>query len=64
MFQSFTIWSGPKLNLDLTCFTRYNLDNGFESRIVHIEFSAASDLVNHKALICKLQNIIIGGYIL
>ena len=50
--------------LDLTCFMQDNLDKGFESRLVQIDFSAAFDLVNHKALIFKLQNLGIGGYLL
>ena len=50
--------------LDLTCHLQKNLDNGCETRIVQIDFSAAFDLVNHKALIYKLQNIGIGGWIL
>ena len=50
--------------LDLTTCMQDNLDKGFESRIVQIDFSAAFDLVNHKALIFKLQSLGIGGYIL
>ena len=50
--------------LDLTSCMQDNLDKGFESRLVQIDFSAAFDLVNHKALIFKLQSIGIGGYIL
>ena len=50
--------------LDLTSYMQENLDKGFESRIVQIDFSAAFDLVNHKALIFKLQSLGIGGYIL
>ena len=41
-----------------------NLDRGFESRIVQIDFSAAFDLVNHKALLFKLQNLGVGGFVL
>ena len=41
-----------------------DLDNGFETRIVQIDFSAAFDLVNHKALIFKLQNLGVGGWVL
>ena len=50
--------------LDLTSCMQDNLDKGFESRLVQIDFSAAFDLVNHKALIYKLQSLGIGGYIL
>ncbi|MEL7079449.1 MAG: reverse transcriptase family protein [Cyanobacteria bacterium J06582_2] len=50
--------------LDLTCYIQDNLDKGFESRLVQIDFSAAFDLVNHKALVFKLQSLGIGGYIL
>ena len=50
--------------LDLTCHMQENLDNGFETRIVQIDFSAAFDLVNHRALIYKLQNLGIGGWVL
>ena len=41
--------------LDLTCHMQKDLDSGFETRIVQLDFSAAFDLVNHKALIFKLQ---------
>ena len=50
--------------LDLTCHMQKDLDNGSETRIVQIDFSAAFDLVNHKALIFKLQNVGIGGWLL
>ena len=50
--------------LDLTCYMQDNLDKGFESRLVQIDFSAAFDLVNHKALLFKLQSLGIGGYFL
>ena len=50
--------------LDLTCDIQNNLDKGFEARLVQIDFSAAFDRVNHKALVFKLQNLGIGGYIL
>ena len=50
--------------LDLTCNLQENLDHGFESRIVQLDFSAAFDLVNHKALVFKMQSIGIGGWIL
>ena len=33
-------------------------------RVVQIDFSAAFDLVNHKALVFKLQNLGIGGWVL
>ena len=41
-----------------------DLDSGFEARIVQLDFSAAFDLVNHKALIFKLQNLGVGGWVL
>ena len=41
-----------------------DLDDGFETRIVQLDFSAAFDLVNHKALVFKLQNLGIGGWVL
>ena len=50
--------------LDLTNFVQENLDKRYESRIVQIDFSAAFDLVNHSALIFKLRNVGVGGYIL
>ena len=50
--------------LDLTSHMQEDLDNGFETRIVQIDFSAAFDLVNHKALIFKLQNLGVGGWVL
>lgn len=49
--------------LDLTCHLQKNLDKGFECRLTQIYFSAAFDLVNHKALIYKLQNLGVGGYV-
>ena len=50
--------------LDLTSHMQEDLDKGFETRIVQIDFSAAFDLVNHKALVFKLQNLGIGGWVL
>ena len=50
--------------LDLTCHMQEDLDNGFETRIVQLDFSAAFDLVNHKALVFKLQSLGIGGWVL
>ena len=50
--------------LDLTCHMQKDLDSGFETRIVQLDFSAAFDLVNHKALIFKLQNLGVGGWVL
>ncbi|MEL7079479.1 MAG: reverse transcriptase family protein, partial [Cyanobacteria bacterium J06582_2] len=50
--------------LDLTCGMQHDLDNGFETRIVQLDFSAAFDLVNHKALIFKLKGLGIGGWVL
>ena len=41
-----------------------NLDKGFETRIVQIDFSAAFDLVNHRALVYKLKELGIGGNLL
>ena len=41
-----------------------DLDNGFETRIVQIDFSAAFDLENHTALIFKLQSLGVGGWVL
>ena len=48
----------------MTCYILENLDRGFESRIVQIKFSTAFDLVNHKALIFKLQSLGVGGFVL
>ena len=50
--------------LDLTCHLQGNLDKGYECRVIQIDFSSAFDLVNHKALIYKLQNLGVGGYVL
>lgn len=41
-----------------------SLDKGYESRVVAIDFSSAFDLVNHKALLYKLQLMGIGGSLL
>ena len=50
--------------LDLTCHMQDDLDKGYESRIVQIDFSSAFDLVNHKALVFKLQSLGVGGWVL
>ena len=50
--------------LDLVTVLQNNLDKGHETRVVQIDFSSAFDLVNHDALIYKLQNIGVGGYLL
>ena len=41
--------------LNLTNILQTNLEQGQESRVVQIDFSAAFDLVNHKALLYKLK---------
>ena len=40
------------------------LDSGYEARMVGLDFSAAFDRVNHKALIYKLRQLGIGGQFL
>ena len=50
--------------LDISSLVQVNLDKGFETRIVQIDFSAAFDLVNHSALVYKLEELGIGGYLL
>ena len=50
--------------LDFSTIILNNLENGQETRVIQIDFSAAFDLVNHMALIYKLQNIGVGGYLL
>ena len=50
--------------LNLTNILQNNLERGHESRVVQIDFSAAFDLVDHRALLYKLKNIGIGGSLL
>ena len=50
--------------LDISSLVQENLDKGFETRIVQIDFSAAFDLVNHRALVYKLKELGIGGNLL
>lgn len=50
--------------LTLTHELQCALDKGQESRLVAIDFSSAFDLVNHKALLYKLQLLGIGGNLL
>ena len=50
--------------LDISSLVQGNLDKGFETRIVQIDFSAAFDLVNHSALVYKLEELGIGGNLL
>ena len=50
--------------LTLTHDLQSSLDCGHESRVVAIDFSSAFDIVNHRALIYKLQLCGIGGSIL
>lgn len=50
--------------LTLTHQIQSSLDKGYESRVVAVDFSAAFDLVNHEALIYKLQLYGIGGNLL
>ena len=40
------------------------LESGQEARIVHIDFSAAFDRVNHLGILYKLCSVIIGGSVL
>ena len=47
--------------LDISSLVQENIDKGFETRIVQIDFSAAFDLVNHSALVYKLKELSIGG---
>ena len=37
--------------LDLTFYLQENVDRGFYSRIIQIDFSVEFDLINHKALL-------------
>ena len=50
--------------LTLTHDVQSSLDLGQESRVVAIDFSSAFDIVNHKALVYKLQLYGIGGNLL
>ena len=50
--------------LDISSLVQENLDEGFETRIVQIDFSAAFDLVNYRALVYKLKELRIGGNLL
>ena len=47
--------------LTITNFVQKALDCGSEVRIVGLDFSAAFDHVNHKALIFKLRQLGVGG---
>ena len=49
---------------DISSLVQENLDKGFETCIVQIDFSAAFDVVNHSALVCKLKELGIGGNLL
>ena len=40
------------------------LESGQEARIVHIDFSAAFDRVNHQGILYKLCSVCIGGSVL
>ena len=42
----------------------YALENGQEARVVQIDFSAASDRVNHLGILHKLCSVGIGGSVL
>ena len=46
--------------LDLTCHMQKDLDSGFETRIVQLDFSTAFDLVNHKALFLNFKTLALG----
>ena len=50
--------------LDISSLVQENLDKGFETCIIQIDFSAAFDLVNHSALVYKLKELGIGGNLL
>ena len=50
--------------LTITNFVQKALDCGCEVRMVGLDFSAASDRVNHKALIFKLRQLVVGGHFL
>ena len=50
--------------LDISSLVQENLDKGFETCIVQIDFSAAFDLVNRRALVYKLKELGIGGNLL
>ena len=47
--------------LTITNFVQKALDCGSEVRMVGLDFSAAFDCVNHKALIFKLRQLGVGG---
>ena len=47
--------------LTITNFVQKALDCGSEMRMVGLDFSAAFDRVNHKALIFKLRQLGVGG---
>ena len=47
--------------LAITNFVQKALDNGGEVRMVGLDFSAAFDRVNHKALVFKLRQLGVGG---
>ena len=47
--------------LTITSFVQKALDSGCEVRLVGLDFSAAFDRVNHKALIFKLRKLGVGG---
>ena len=47
--------------LTFTNFVQKALDFGSEVRMVGLDFSAAFDRVNHKALIFKLRQLGVGG---
>ena len=45
-------------------YTQNSLKSGQEARIVHIDFSAAFDRVNHQGILYKLCSVGIGGSVL
>ena len=45
--------------LDISSLVQENLDKGFETHIVLIDFSAAFDLVNHRALVYKNSVLVV-----
>ena len=51
-------------DLDIICAGKMELDRGGELAIVHIDFSAAFDRVNHGGLVFKLREAGVGGMIL
>ena len=50
--------------LDISSLVQENLDKGFETLIFQIDFSAAFDLVNHRALVYKFKELGIDGNLL